>query len=645
MKSQQFSNNRFFRSSCFLSIVCFLFFSNHVYAGAGSSQIKKEEQRRETDIRMKNNYIRINKRRYLENIFYPNEYSHKKIKKETVEFIENQEEYKKLDLYEKKEVKKLLIEKQISQHELASQLAFSLDGIRHPGSWDLGSQTMCRRPVPVQHQIQKFGVATFDGQAFIEHGLQGQHEKIVNSQDGRKRVANSEVWPYTIHGFLAIRMDGQNYVGSGTLFAPGFVLTAAHNVYDCKKKQDATELVFYSRVNGDLFLDKQYKVSRWFCPEDYKNGQESEDYAILALEGEVEDAGHAGLHLFDPNDDMKNTTIHVTGYPGDKATSQKHEMWTMANKPWDVKKDTGQIHYKIDTYGGQSGSGLWYEDSEGDVFLVGVHVLGGAAYNTGTLLTYKRYSQIKTWVEDCAPVINFEYTGESGGFYNALGAMLFQDPPYEDVKLDYENLNWIREQEWPQLKNLEIRNSYRIDRIFEPLAKGHWPKIRSIKLIANKVRDDEIRNFTQGKNPFLEEVDLHWNEIRDDGAKAITSGFWPEQLRTLDLSANRIGDAGIKHLSQKKWDKLETLRLSNSWAEGRIGDDGAIALSQGCWPKLCTLDLSLNQMSDKGAEILVKSKPSFPHLKNLSLEGNKILNKQAIQTLFEENFENASISL
>jgi V8-like Glu-specific endopeptidase len=61
--------------------------------------------------------------------------------------------------------------------------------------------------------------------------LETQLLRLIPGIDGRSRPQNPSSWPYTAHGRVLATLEGQTYVGSGTLIWSSYVLTAAHNVY------------------------------------------------------------------------------------------------------------------------------------------------------------------------------------------------------------------------------------------------------------------------------------------------------------------------------------------------------------------------------------------------------------------------------
>jgi uncharacterized protein (TIGR02996 family) len=95
-----------------------------------------------------------------------------------------------------------------------------------------------------------------------------------------------------------------------------------------------------------------------------------------------------------------------------------------------------------------------------------------------------------------------------------------------------------------------------------------------------------------------------------------------EHLTTLDLSNNRLADAGMAQLwaHQEAFSRLRVLRL----ASNRIGAHGAALLGRcPAWINLRLLDLSSNRLGEAGARALAES-PYLDGLGKLVVSGNGV---------------------
>jgi len=88
---------------------------------------------------------------------------------------------------------------------------------------------------------------------------------------------------------------------------------------------------------------------------------------------------------------LKNATLNLSGYPGDKGGNQQ---WFMARKTKSVS--SRRIVYDIDTMGGQSGSPVWYL-TNGQRYAVGVHTNGVSSGNSATRIVTPVFNNLIAW--------------------------------------------------------------------------------------------------------------------------------------------------------------------------------------------------------------------------------------------------------
>lgn len=222
-------------------------------------------------------------------------------------------------------------------------------------------------------------------------------KKIIFSNDGRKRISNTTNWPYSIHVSLSIKFVEENsyYGGSGILVGPHHILTAGHNIYYDEKKKWATRVVASPGLNdqvapyGEVNVVKAYVFSSWLKMRDPLF-----DMAILILDTSIGyQTGWAGL-LCPSENTLTREQVSITGYPGDKGFKQ---MWSMSKRLKNINQET--FSYTIDTYGGQSGSGIWINRLNVP-HVLGVHTLGSEYSNSGVRLSLNKYNKIYKIIND-----------------------------------------------------------------------------------------------------------------------------------------------------------------------------------------------------------------------------------------------------
>lgn len=195
-------------------------------------------------------------------------------------------------------------------------------------------------------------------------------ESILGQKDRRKRVAKPDEWPNRVHGHLQLGFgNGVNYIGTGTLIGTKYVLTAGHNLFDRDSRKLVESVTFFPGRDSDSFpwvsraericVHPLYQGSRVDL-DAYEN-----DIGLIKLEDDLR-LGYFGVN------DLQQPTVNVTGYPANPDNGRS--MYTMnggvvldcevsglcGNKKHQYNSPN-RVFYDIDTWGGQSGSGVWVE--------------------------------------------------------------------------------------------------------------------------------------------------------------------------------------------------------------------------------------------------------------------------------------------
>lgn len=387
-------------------------------------------------------------------------------------------------------------------------------------------------------------------------------------------------WPFSPIGLV----KNEKGNGTGTLIGSNIVLTCAHNVYDNKKNINYKNLIFYPAINGP-FNHGETRVKSVYFPNDYKSNKDSvEDYALLILENHIGDQfGHMGIHCSNPKN-LKGKKYKLYGYPHDKVEDLigSYEMWGMEGYVKYNEKTT-LLEYKIDTYFGQSGSGIFYEDEDG-CFIVGVHVLGDQIYNNGVFINVERFSQILEWI--------VKATGSEPMTYKSYLNFRFRELGIKGLK-------------------------YLID-------NNDFSKVIKLNLGDNELNDEAMKLFSKGNFVNLNSLDLGGNKLGSDGLKNLKKTKFTNNLQKLNLEKNAIGDYGVSELSEIKFFNLIEIDLSRN----NISFLGFYIILNANWSNLEVLKLNENYIGDDG--LLLPRKNSYK-LKELQIKNNNIINKDLAQ--------------
>ena len=135
----------------------------------------------------------------------------------------------------------------------------------------------------------------------------------------------------------------------------------------------------------------------------YLENDDNYDFGIVKLEKSLgRKLGWAALSVLDTKE-LEQLKVNVTGYPASRGffryllNRQIHDMYTMEGPVTSVKKH--KFHYQIDTSGGQSGSGVWAFNNEGQVECFGVHVTGSKNEGNGaTRITPEIFELVQEWI-------------------------------------------------------------------------------------------------------------------------------------------------------------------------------------------------------------------------------------------------------
>lgn len=236
--------------------------------------------------------------------------------------------------------------------------------------------------------------------------LQGHN--IIGS-DNRSIQRSNRSFPFSVQ--VAFQ-NAAGYRCSGTMIGPSTMISAAHCFHTGSGYRN-TDWTYYfgaDRQDGTIALEVGDYVTRTSCyvgtiSTAYANGNtdRSHDHAVVefyspcgARPGYL--TGWLGTWAA-ANNYINDVMMYVYGYPGSNTDCPGNNcywpsIWGHGSNQSGAINST-EMKYKIDTSGGQSGSGV-YRTKDGYRYVVGIHTHGDANWNKGRRIT----SWLIGWLED-----------------------------------------------------------------------------------------------------------------------------------------------------------------------------------------------------------------------------------------------------
>lgn len=186
--------------------------------------------------------------------------------------------------------------------------------------------------------------------------MQGFATESVIGSDERRQVTDTTVFPYRAIASLVISFpNSDGWICTGFFIDADTLATAGHCVFSRTEGGWATSIAVYPGRNGDdlpygsATSTELFSVAGWVDDEDHRY-----DYGAIKIDlplGNTTGWLGYGVKI---DDNLVKANVRIFGYPADKPSG---EMWGTRRRIKGV--DTEKIFYKIDTFGGQSGSPVY----------------------------------------------------------------------------------------------------------------------------------------------------------------------------------------------------------------------------------------------------------------------------------------------
>jgi glutamyl endopeptidase len=227
--------------------------------------------------------------------------------------------------------------------------------------------------------------------------LPPQQEAVIGP-DNRIQITNTADYPWRVHASLLITArDGSRWIGTGWFIGPHTLATAGHVVYiknsgvpgrdgwvqsiQVMPGRNGSTLPYGSVLSSDFRT-----VNGWA-----DDGDPEYDYGAIILPTDLgSTTGWFGFGAY-TDATLLASSVNVSGYPGDKPAGTQWYHWNKVDSVGPRK-----VFYQVDTFGGQSGSGVYRIDNGGR-YGVAVHTYGGTASNSGTRITQAVFDNLVAW--------------------------------------------------------------------------------------------------------------------------------------------------------------------------------------------------------------------------------------------------------
>ncbi len=165
-------------------------------------------------------------------------------------------------------------------------------------------------------------------------------------------------------------------------------------------------------MNGNLTIDTS-RVNTFYVHPKYIESENSDyDMGIVRIEKPFgKTYGSMSLSIYDTKD-LVGMFVNVTGYPAQKKFHEilfdrlSNHMYTMKGAIRSITDH--QMHYEVDTSGGQSGSAVWIDNQNNSADCIAVHTHGNKIDGNGAVrITNESGETLKEWL------LKLERDGES----------------------------------------------------------------------------------------------------------------------------------------------------------------------------------------------------------------------------------------
>ncbi len=231
--------------------------------------------------------------------------------------------------------------------------------------------------------------------ASFASGVGREWDEAVINRDDRVRVEDVSAYPW--RAICALRINARNgrqYVGTGWFAGPRTVMTAGHCVYLHEAGGWAESITVIPAMAGASRALGAYTSQRFRTVDGWVQARAAgSDYGAILLDEPVgEELGWFGVGAL-RDDQLLQAWANISGYPLDRDSARFQYFHARLL----VQVNPSRLYYDIDTFGGQSGSPIWFTGSDGRRIAIGIHTTGGLRENAGTRITGDVLANLREW--------------------------------------------------------------------------------------------------------------------------------------------------------------------------------------------------------------------------------------------------------
>lgn len=236
--------------------------------------------------------------------------------------------------------------------------------------------------------------------------IQPPRPETVFDIDDRIRVLDSETLPWRMICSLEIRGTVGGGIGTGWFAGPKTIITAGHCVFHPNLGGWAKEIKIAPGRYGSEFpfpndatTQKPLVSQKFEALKGWTDDLNTDfDYAVIHLNQPI--GNETGWFSIAVQDDatLKGLLVNVAGYPGDRDFGRYQYF---ASSKID-KILANRFFYEADTYGGQSGGPVWFQDDNDQPVVIGIHSYGRGGdftLNSATRINADVFQVLKSWID------------------------------------------------------------------------------------------------------------------------------------------------------------------------------------------------------------------------------------------------------